>query len=139
MIQPIQAVGLTAPGFIPELCCRFRLSLACVLQFRNLNAVWAEHRARMDVPNRLAAPLADVLAARLRCSQLALPYLPSTPVETAQPWQPWPAHGPFATEVRRWWPSDEFPPPEAVVIVEQQPAALQPAALNRGNFIDLWG
>lgn len=148
MIQPIRAVGSCVPGIPPSGCCRFRLSLACVMQFRNLNAIWAEHRIRMALPNRLAAPLGDVLQARLLCGDFApragaargvAETRPPRP-ETVDLWQPWPAHPPFADEVRRWWPSDELPPLPPVAAgtpqSQQTPIIIQWA--DRGGLIDFW-
>jgi len=56
-------------------------------------------------------------------------------------WHPWPAHMPFADEVDRWWPSEEYPPlaPPPVVedaLPDRPPAVvLWPAA---GGLLDTW-
>ncbi len=61
--------------------------------------------------------------------------------ENGRRWEPWPASPIFADEVTRWWPSDEFPPPEPAVVIENRLPDAPPVYLDpsvRGRFIDFW-
>jgi hypothetical protein len=58
-----------------------------------------------------------------------------------QPWQLWPAHPAFTDEIKRWWPSDEYPPPTPDVVVEDHwPDRLPDVVLMpaRGGLLDVW-
>ena len=35
-------------------------------------------------------------------------------------WQPWPAYEPYIDRPTRWWPSDDFPPEEPEVVIEDK-------------------
>ena len=116
MINPIRPVGLSVvPG------CRalfeVRLHLLCALA-----------RCRTPVLGRLGLSIdpacrsitGGAFIAPARDARFDGWVCAAPPVE---PWRPWPAHAPFADEIDRWWPGNEWPPREpAVVIVYQLPA-----------------
>jgi len=56
-------------------------------------------------------------------------------------WQPWPAHEPFADEILRWWPSQEYPPLEPTPVIEdKQPDRIPDFVLwpAYGGLLDTW-
>lgn len=60
---------------------------------------------------------------------------------SVEPWQPWPAHPPFADEVTRWWPSDDWPPSEPPVVIEDQIPDVPAEIIDwraRSGLLDLW-
>ncbi len=66
---------------------------------------------------RFERPSADVAAVMPHDYLDSLP--PFSP-ESVEPWQPWPAHEPFADEITRWWPSNEYPPPQPPIVYEDR-------------------
>jgi hypothetical protein len=44
----------------------------------------------------------------------------SPPLEPADIWEPWPAREPYADEITRWWPSDEYPPLQPSIVYEDR-------------------
>jgi len=63
------------------------------------------------------------------------------PIASLEPWQPWPAHPPFIDEVHRWWPSQDWPPPDPPIIIEETVNSGPPYLIlwqSPGRLVDLW-
>gem|GEM_PF-4296163 len=55
-------------------------------------------------------------------------------------WQPWPAHEPFADEITRWWPSDDWPSHEPQILIEDTIPDVPPDVISwrhLGSLLDL--
>ena len=134
MIQPVHPVGwplLSAPTAIYALC-------------RSVGWIsgrwWAYWFSgiRLPIAPALGRPLSETATAP------ALQHGHS-PVRGEAPavkrWQPWPAHPPFADEVTRWWPSDDWPPAEPPLVIEDILPDLPPEIIDwraRGGLLDFW-
>ena len=145
MVHPVRSVGeaslavqyvvLDAP-----LAVRWRLALIgrTCLSSQQLAALVALY------DEVYAAPCAQVGSAVLRAAEadntgrLRFRQTGLAPLES---WQAWPARGPFADEVDRWWPSEELPPieheplPEGVPI---RPVPEFPLYPVRGGLLSVW-
>ena len=135
MIHPVRPVGwsmLSAPAALYALCSRLGLPYSRCRMLRL--ALWAPLpvvlAARSQLASLAAAPLSrDIAAVR-----------PGEP-SAVEPWQPWPAHAPFADEVTRWWPSDDWPPAEPAIVVEDHIPDLPPELVDwrsLGSLLDFW-
>ena len=115
MIGPIRSVSLSvAPG------CRALFDV-------RLHFLYVLARCRTPLAGRLglltgpmSRPiLGDATIARARDASFDRWRGAVPPVDE---WRPWPAHAPFADEIDRWWPGNEWPPREpSIVIVHQIP------------------
>jgi len=113
MIQPIRAVSLCGPRICSSLFDP-RLGLAFP-HIANCGLRIADLSARLCGPNPQSASMLD-------------------------PWQPWPAQPPFAQDVSRWWPSDEYPPLPPVVMMRDDRAERQLVLASwpfHGGWIDV--
>lgn len=62
-------------------------------------------------------------------------------ITSVEPWKPWPAHPPFIDEVQRWWPSQDWPPPDPPIIIKEAIPDGPPYLIiwaPPGRLIDLW-
>ena len=111
VIQAVHPVGVSVPTACHALVAR-RGSQVC--------------------PRVASQPLADVGPPRLAGKELTVEALADqAPFEVCslsdrdalakvEPWEPWPAHEAFADEKTRWWPSDDYPPTDPPVVIEDR-------------------
>lgn len=114
VIQAIQPIGLTQAWGCRSLCA-IRLNLLCTLArcgSRVAGSIWPWVAGDFVEFSRM--PSLSELIARTRDLR---------PIEPAlRRWQAWPADLPFSDRVTFRWPSDDWPPEEPPIIVEDTPS-----------------
>ena len=134
MIHPIRPVGwstVSAATTLHALCSRLGRTDGCWKGF------WLA-KARLLIPLALRGQLARepvAPAIRVLCNSLA------AMSRGVEPWQPWSAHPPYADEVTRWWPSDDWPPTEPPVAIEDTLPDTAPPVIEwreYGGSLDFW-
>ncbi len=147
MIHPIRPVGCFPTSCEKTLACSYpalvrwaglcfgraapcRLSLAAVLRGKSMGL--DQFRSLLGV---------RIITAEAMPKLLSVAECTAEQVSPIEPWKPWPAHPPFIDEVHRWWPSQDWPPPDPPIIIQEtipnNPPYLiiwQPA----GGLLDLW-
>lgn len=159
MIQPVRPVGysaLSAPLAVQAQAYCARL----IWGDRRCGALWLRSWIGMPLGlalhqeglTALSRGLADTLQA-VRAGQAIGEHAPEPDEAAGQPaagdsdaderveWTPWPAHPPFADEVTRWWPSDDWPPSEPPVVVEDRIPDAPAEVIDwraTGSLLDFW-
>ena len=138
MIQPIREVSLSGPR-AAYMLVHLRPDLRRALGH---NPTWVRIADHLMPPSAVHH-LLRTLATRASPPLVTLLHQadPSGDRGEAARWQPWPAHPPFADEITRRWPSDEFPPTEPVPVVEDQIPDSWPNVVlwpANGGLLDVW-
>jgi hypothetical protein len=69
------------------------------------------------------------------------PFRLAVPCEPGLKWEPWPNEPPFIDRLRIHWPSDDWPPVDPPVIIEDQLPDAPPQIIlwrDTGGLLDMW-
>jgi len=146
VIQPVRAVGISVSSVahvLYSIRCRLARALA---ENRTIYAVLGRSLLTEGLrsrPSRVVIPLAFACyyPYPLCGHPEILGQSRAGPVEPWQQWQPWPAHGAFADEITRWWPSDEWPSLQPPPVIEDTLPDAPPELISwrdHGGLLDLW-
>jgi hypothetical protein len=146
MIRPISPVRLSDVAVLCRLwnlySPRFALPDWQLSACRDAGWLWVD-AARQRWLHSASLPLAFAGPPRseAECVRVVSPQLAESDADgraLASPetqWQPWPAHGPYAHEAVRWWPSD-LPPPVSPPVLTPQPLTVLVETSPRGGLLD---
>ena len=134
MIAPVQPVGLSVVGSSRALL-DVRFHLLCTL---------ARCRPHIASPAWLwicnnLGPFNDKAAFAPAIWEALPPSLSGSPC--LERWEAWSAHEPFADEITRWWPSDDWPPESPAVVIEDRSPDAPVQVIDwyhTGGLLDTW-